>query len=69
MRGVVELLAGGDQQEKRTRSLAEKAVRLGLFALTVSTLSGCAPPPPRTSDGADRAASHATDRATGHAAS
>jgi Hyaluronidase len=44
-RGVVEL-AGGDSEvsSTRTRSLAEKGARLGLFALTLSTLAGCAQP-------------------------
>jgi Hyaluronidase len=44
-RGVVEL-AGGDPlvDPTRTRSLVEKGCRLGLFALTLSTLAGCAQP-------------------------
>jgi hypothetical protein len=44
-RGVVEL-AGGDPQVNttRTRSLVEKGGRLGLFALTLATLAGCAQP-------------------------
>jgi hypothetical protein len=44
-RGVVEL-AGGDSRVSptRTRSLMEKRCRLGLLALTVSTLAGCAQP-------------------------
>jgi hypothetical protein len=47
-RGVVEL-AGGDPQvsQTRTRPLVEKGSRLGLFALTVSTLAGCAALPSR----------------------
>jgi hypothetical protein len=44
-RGVVEL-AGGDAQVNpiRTRSLVERGCRVGLLALTVSTLAGCAQP-------------------------
>jgi hypothetical protein len=44
-RGVVEL-AGGDPQVNpaRTRSLVEKAGSLGLFAVTLATLAGCAQP-------------------------
>src|SRR5277367_3170667 len=44
-RGVVEL-GGGDTQvdATRTRALVEKGCRLGLLALTVSTLAGCAQP-------------------------
>ncbi len=47
-RGVVEL-AGGDPQANltRSRSLVEKGCRVGLFALTISTLGGCAALPSR----------------------
>lgn len=43
-RGIVEL--GGDSQVSpaRTQSFLEKGSRLGLFALTVSMLAGCAQP-------------------------
>ena len=46
-RGVVEL--GGDSQLSQTgiRSFVEKGGRLGLFALTISTLAGCAAVPSR----------------------
>jgi hypothetical protein len=44
-RGVVEL-AGADPRANTTgtRSLVEKACRIGLFALTVAMLAGCAQP-------------------------
>jgi hypothetical protein len=44
-RGVVELAGGNPQvNTTRTRSLVEKGGRLGLFALTLATLAGCAQP-------------------------
>jgi hypothetical protein len=48
-RGVVEL-AGGDPQVNTTRSLSlvEKGCRIGLLALSVSTIAGCAALPSRT---------------------
>jgi hypothetical protein len=42
-RGVIELGDGDPRvNTARTRSLVEKGARLGLFALTISTLAGCA---------------------------
>jgi hypothetical protein len=47
-RGVVELVGGDTQVDAtRTRSLVEKGCRLGLFALTLSTIAGCAALPSR----------------------
>jgi hypothetical protein len=49
-RGVVEL-AGGEPQQKTasTRTLLEKGGRLGLFALTLAAIAGCAAQPSRIS--------------------
>src|ERR1700722_18737496 len=43
-RGVVELGGDSEGNPTRTRALLEKGGRLGLFALTLSTLAGCAQP-------------------------
>jgi hypothetical protein len=43
-RGVVELGGDSHANSTRTRALLEKGGRLGLFALTLSTLAGCAQP-------------------------
>jgi hypothetical protein len=48
-RGVIELGDGDPRvNTARTRSLVEKGARLGLFALTISTLAGCAAQSSRT---------------------